>query len=196
MTRVEDIEYAVELGADALGLIFYPKSLRYVTLELAKTLTQKTFPFVDVVAVLVNPEKEFVKQLLEELPIGMLQFHGDENQAFCQQFNRPFIKAIQAKDSNQIHKAMQSFHKAKALLLDTPSTSSRGGSGELFDWDIIPKNPSLPIILSGGLNESNIQRAQALVNPYAVDLCSSLEERPGIKDHNKMRLFMKTLWGK
>lgn len=195
MTRVEDIKHAIELGVDALGLIFCPQSRRHVTLEQAKILTKHNPPFVDFVAVLVNPDPEFVHRLLEELPIHCLQFHGDEMPDFCEQFNTPYIKAIQAVDACQIEKAQHDFSKAQALLLDTPSQSARGGTGLTFDWGIIPNHLTMPIILSGGLNTLNVLAAVKASSPYAVDVCSGIELSPGIKDRIKMNEFMKTLRG-
>lgn len=195
MTREEDIAQAIALGVDALGLIFYPHSLRYVSLEKASLLTKHCPPFVDFVAVLVNPEPEMVRHLLKTLPIASLQFHGDETADFCEQFNAPYIKAIQVESTEQLQKAARDFSKAQALLLDTPSNTHRGGTGLTFDWRVIPKHLKLPIVLSGGLNESNVLEAIKTCNPYAVDVCSGIESSPGIKDTIKMNDFIKTVWG-
>lgn len=190
MTRSDDVAHAVGLGVDAIGLIFYPKSSRYITIEQAMILLKNLPPFVDAVAVLVNPEPAFVYQIITELPIQLLQFHGDESAAFCQQFNKPFIKAIHADSEAYIQKATQNFANARALLLDTPSAQVRGGTGLTFDWKVIPKQSTKPYILAGGLDESNILDALKASHPYAVDLCSSIEVTPGIKDHDKMSRFM------
>lgn len=195
MTRLEDINHAIALGVDAVGLIFYPQSLRHVSIDEAKFLTKERPPFVDFVAVLVNPDKDFVQELLYELPVNCLQFHGDETPAFCEQFNRPYIKAIQADNLCQIQKAQSDFKNAQALLLDTPSLSNRGGTGLTFDWRVIPKERTRPLILSGGLNELNVSDAIKTTNPYAVDVCSGIESSPGVKDPIKMNQFIKTLWG-
>lgn len=196
MTRSQDIEHAIHLGVDAIGLIFYPGSQRYVSLEAAQRLTKNLPPFVDAVAVLVNPDKTWVHQLLDELPIQTLQFHGDESAEFCEQFNKPFIKAIHPVSTTQIRQVMQEFANAQAILLDTPSPTSRGGTGMTFDWRIIPADAITPYILAGGLNELNLRDAINESNPYAIDVCSGIEISPGIKDHTKMSRFISTLWGK
>lgn len=195
MTRTEDVAYAIKLGVNAIGLIFYPKSTRAVSLEEAKLLTETLPPFVDVVAVVVNPDKDRVQQIVDELPVQLLQFHGEESAEFCQQFALPYIKAVPANNSDYLIQAAKEYSSAAALLLDTPSTTNKGGSGLSFNWDIIPNTLTIPIILAGGINESNVQAAIKSCNPYAVDLCSGIESQPGIKDHQKMRQFINELWG-
>ncbi|WP_115707098.1 phosphoribosylanthranilate isomerase [Legionella sainthelensi] len=193
MTRSEDIACAVNLGVDAVGLIFYPKSTRFISIEQAKILLSDLPAFVDSVAVLVNPERDLVQKIIEELPIQLLQFHGDESAEFCQQFKKPFIKAIHADSAGYIQQAAREFMMARALLLDTPSPAARGGTGLIFDWKMIPQDIAKPYILAGGINESNVLEATALCRPYAVDLCSGIEVSPGIKDHGKMSRFMHKL---
>lgn len=195
MTRAEDVAYAIELGVNAIGLIFYPKSPRNITLKQADALINKIPPFVDVVAVLVNPDLTTVQQIINELPIQYLQFHGEESQEFCQQFTVPYIKAVPAQNYANLQQATQLYPSASAILLDTPSATERGGTGRIFDWTIIPDTTSLPIILAGGINASNVQEAIAIAKPYAVDLCSGIEASVGIKDHQKMQEFIKVLWG-
>ncbi|MGF2325010.1 phosphoribosylanthranilate isomerase, partial [Acinetobacter baumannii] len=152
-------------------------------------------PFVDIVAVLVNPEQSFVQLIINEIPVQLLQFHGEESSEFCRQFNKPFIKAIHPKTAIQIQSAVDEFFDASAILLDTPSDKGRGGTGLTFDWNIIPENLSKPYILAGGLNESNILEAITMCHPYAVDVCSGIEASPGVKDHLKMSRFIKAIWG-
>jgi phosphoribosylanthranilate isomerase len=193
MTRRVDIEHAINLGVDALGFIFYEKSARYVDIGKAKELMSSLPPFVTPVAILVNPESEFVARLINELPIQLLQFHGDENAHFCQKFHMPYIKAIHPANSDHIGATTENYQRAQAILLDTPS-SSRGGSGIAFDWEVIPRSLSMPYILAGGLNEFNISDAIRHNTPYAVDICSGIEAVPGIKDHLKMSRFMTALW--
>lgn len=195
MTRSEDISHAINLGVNAIGLIFYPGSSRYVSFEKAKELLKNFPPLIDAVAVLVNPEQEFVQKIINELPIQLLQFHGDETPEFCAQFNRPFIKALHPKTALQIEQFAKEFYNSSALLFDTPSNKSRGGTGLTFDWHIIPKNLTKPYILSGGLNDGNVMMAIKACQPYAVDVCSGIEMSPGIKDHIKMSQFIKALWG-
>ncbi|WP_454783083.1 phosphoribosylanthranilate isomerase [Legionella sp. WA2022007384] len=193
MTRSEDVAHAINLGVDAIGLIFYPKSARYVSIDQAKVLLKDLPAFVNSVAVLVNPERDLVHQIVEELPIQLLQFHGDESAEFCEQFNMPFIKAIHCNSATYIHQAAQDFATARALLLDTPSEVARGGTGCAFDWKIIPQKLEKPYILAGGLDEFNVLEAIKSCHPYAVDLCSGIEVSPGIKDHGKMSRFMQKL---
>lgn len=194
MTRIEDVRYAITLGADDLGFIFYPKSPRNVSIEQAKILLTEVPDFVTTVGVLVNPEPSFVAQLLAELPLQRLQFHGEETPEFCQQFNKPYIKAIHPHNADQIKAACGTYQSADALLLDTPS-ESRGGTGQSFDWQIIPHDVAKPFYLAGGLDEFNIAEALKASNAHAVDLCSGIEAEPGIKDHHKMSRFMKALRG-
>lgn len=190
MTREQDVNYAIQLGVDAIGLIFARQSSRCIDIETAKSLLLRLPPFVSAVAVLVNPEVNDVNNIIENLPIDMLQFHGEESSEFCEQFNKPFIKAIPANSSEFILNACSLYKNSSALLLDTPHPELYGGSGKLFDWKIIPKNTSLPIIIAGGLNSENIAISVKTYRPYAIDLCSGIEFAKGIKDFNKMQQFM------
>lgn len=192
MTRSEDIAHAVTLGVDAIGFIFYPKSARGISIEKAKALIKDIPAFVDVVAVLVDPDRDVVQKIIDEIPIQLLQFHGAEEPSFCQQFKKPFIKAIQGASKAGIEQLAQDFNTACALLLDSVSHTAKGGTGQTFDWKIIPKITK-PFILAGGLNEFNVLEAIKSCHPYAVDLCSGIEVSPGIKDHNKMSHFIQKL---
>lgn len=194
MTREEDIDYAIHLGVDAIGVIFYSKSSRAVNLEQAKILLDNLPPFVQAVAVFVNPEEKLVQRVVDELPIHLLQFHGDESPEFCHQFNIPYIKAISASGAEQIQEASVLYSGASALLLDTPSHLSRGGTGLTFNWNMIPDHLKKPYILAGGLNELNVKAARHRT-PFAVDVCSGIEAMPGVKDHLKMARFIKAIWG-
>jgi phosphoribosylanthranilate isomerase len=195
MTRKEDILHAIAVGVDAIGLIFYSKSPRCVSIETAAYLLKNVPAFVDAVAVFVNPDALFVTQLLDCLPIQLLQFHGDESPEFCAQFNRPYIKAVHPTSVTQIQKAALNYTDACALLLDTPSATSFGGSGQCFDWRVVPRQLDKPIILAGGLQCTNIQDAVLECKPYAIDVCSGIEASPGIKDHEKMTRLMNELGG-
>lgn len=194
MTRTEDIACAIDLGADAIGLIFYEKSLRYVTVGQARQLLKNIPPFITVTAVVVNPARTLVEHIIAELPVDLIQFHGDEPPEFCQQFNRPFVKAIAAESTSYIQQMSADFAQARAILLDTPSALSKGGTGMTFDWQMIPQQINKPFILAGGLNAANIRQAVKTCATHAVDVCSGVEASPGIKDHQKMNEFMKTLW--
>lgn len=196
MTRREDISLAQTLGVDAIGFIFAAESPRCVSISQVKQLLRPSPLFMDTVAVLVNPDVAFVEQILQELPIQWLQFHGEESPEFCEQFNHPYIKAIPAVSTAVIHQAVKNYAGASAILLDTPSSSYRGGSGESFDWHIIPHNLEKPIILAGGLNPLRARQAVSVYKPYAVDVNSGVELSPGIKDHEKMALFVQAIGGR
>jgi phosphoribosylanthranilate isomerase len=195
MTRKEDIAYATALGVDAIGLIFYPQSSRCVSIAKAKKLLSKRSVFVDVVAVLVNPSATFVDEIVTELPGVWLQFHGEESPEFCSQFKKPYIKAVRVSSAAAIYQCNTDYHDAAAILLDTPSLTSYGGTGKTFDWDLIPQDLDKPIVLAGGLNATNVGKAVNRCLPYAVDVCSGVEASPGIKDHGKMSEFVEVLWG-
>lgn len=195
MTCQEDIAYAVNLGVDALGFIFYADSARYISLDTAATLFTRIPAFVDKVAVLVNPDVAFVWKVLNTLPVQWLQFHGEETRAFCEQFNVPYIKAVRVTSKQSIASAIADYPSADALLLDTPAVGAYGGSGQCFDWQCIPGDSSKPLILAGGLTPGNVGTAVKIAHPFAVDVCSGLEARPGVKDPVKMNAFMKALGG-
>lgn len=194
MTRKEDILHAIRIGVDAIGLIFYNKSPRCVSIEKAKKLLEGLPLFVDVVAVVVNPDIDDLFELLEQLPITVIQFHGEESQSFCKQFKKPFIKSIMGVTENEVLRQIKNYPDARAFLLDAGNETHRGGTGTQFDWNIIPKNISKPIILAGGLNTNNVKTVKLLPNDiYAVDVCSGIEKDKGIKDHQKMTAFIESL---
>lgn len=193
MTRKSDITHAIRLGVDAIGLIFYERSPRHVNIEQAKLLLEELPAFVDAVAVFVNPEMAFATQVISELPIQFLQFHGEESPEFCEKFDRPYIKAIPAMSAEAIIKTAEQHANAAALLLDTPS-ANHGGTGLAFDWHIIPRQLPKPVILAGGLDANNVVSAIAACSPYAVDVCSGIETSVGIKNHDKMNSFVNVLW--
>ncbi|WP_094090705.1 phosphoribosylanthranilate isomerase [Legionella clemsonensis] len=195
MTRAQDIAYAAALGVDAIGFIFYPKSPRYISIEQAKQLIHQVPAFLNIVAVLVNPDVSLVQQIIKELPVHYLQFHGNESARFCTGFKKPYIKAIQALSPDFIAKKCLEHTEASAILLDTPSVS-HGGTGKMFDWNVIPDTLIKPLILAGGLTAENIEKAAKEHSFYAVDVCSGVEASPGIKDHEKMNQFVNALWGK
>lgn len=196
MTRAEDIAYAASLGVDAFGLIFYPPSPRAVTLEQAAELCAHLPPFLSPVAVVVNPKSELVEDIINKIPIALLQFHGEESPEFCAQFGFPFIKSIPVTSANQVYESMLQYDKAQALLLDSSSQHVKGGSGSCFDWRLIPDSLNKDYILAGGLNAENVEQALHVCTPYALDVCSGIELNPGVKDHKKMGQFMQAVWSK
>lgn len=190
MTRIDDIQKAIQLGVNAIGLVFYPQSPRAVGIKEARSLLRDIPPFVNTVAVLVNPKVSDVTQLLDELPIDFLQFHGDESPAFCEQFQHPYIKALHGDEPL----IFNDYSSAKAILLDSATKTLRGGTGQTFNWELIPDARNKPLILAGGLNELNVASAVASCAPFAVDVCSGVEVSPGVKDPIKMQRFLDALW--
>jgi phosphoribosylanthranilate isomerase len=149
ITRIEDGVAAAAAGADAIGLVFYPKSPRYVVAEQAAAIVAALPPFVDVVGLFVNASSEFVHETLAQVPIGLLQFHGDEDETYCRQFDRAYIKAARVRPDLDLVQYAASFESARALLLDA-FVDGYGGAGHVFDWDLIPSGLPRPIVLSGG----------------------------------------------
>jgi len=189
ITRRQDAEFSVEMGADALGLVFYPPSPRAVTIAQAQQIIQGLPPFVTLVALFVNAQVEEVNSCLAALPIGILQFHGDESPAYCEQFNYPYMKAIRMRDDIDLNAEMGRYASASAILLDSYQPGMPGGTGHVFDWSLIGKI-NKPLILAGGLNVDNIARAIKNIQPYAVDVSGGVEQAKGIKDNQKISDFM------
>jgi phosphoribosylanthranilate isomerase len=193
MTRKQDIDYAIELGVDAIGMIFDERSPRAITPEKAKQLTDGLAPLISIVSVFVNPSFELVGKVINAMPSSILQFHGEESIDFCQQFNRPFIKAVRVKTTQDIIQANLVYNEASALLLDSYSVKAHGGTGETFDWKKIPEI-NKPYILAGGLNAVNCVDAVQQAKPYAIDVSSGVEQSPGIKDRVKMKTLIDKVW--
>ena len=191
ITRVQDGVAAASLGANAIGLMFFRGSARFVTLARAKEIITAIPPFVSVVAVFVNPEKDQVTQIIDNLSVDLLQFHGDESAEFCTQFSRPYIKAVRVKPGVDLLQYAIGYSQSKGLLVDAFIEGSQGGTGQVFDWSLIPKNISRPLILSGGLNSGNVKQAVAQVKPWAVDVSSGVETEKGIKDAMKIAAFIR-----
>ena len=192
LTRVEDVCAAVDAGADAIGLVFYGKSPRYVDLALAAELARAVPPFITIVGLFVNEDPAQVRRTLAAVPIHLLQFHGDEDDAYCRQFDRPFVKAARVAPGIDLVQYAGAFPSAQAILLDA-FVDGFGGGGKVFDWTLIPKNLKTPIILSGGLDSDNVADAITRVRPAAVDVSSGVElndAAKGIKDAEKIRAFV------
>lgn len=191
ITRAEDAQIAVQAGADALGFVFYPPSPRYVAPARAASIVAAVPAFVCTVGLFVNHDAESVRQILAEVSLDLLQFHGDEPPSFCRQFGKPYIKAVRVKsDTNLVQYALD-FHDAKALLLDAFVEGVPGGTGEAFDWNLLPRDFSKPIILAGGLTPENVEHAIRLTQPYAVDVSGGVELSKGIKSADKIAAFIK-----
>jgi phosphoribosylanthranilate isomerase len=190
VTRQQDADFAAESGADAIGLVFYPPSPRAVTVAQAKQIISGLPPFVTVVALFVNPEKEDVLHCLDALSIDILQFHGDESPAFCAQFGKPYMKAIRMKPDTDLTTLATDYQSAAGLLLDSYQPGVPGGTGVAFDWSII-NQINKPIILAGGLNADNVAEAIQQVRPFAVDVSGGVESEKGIKSNEKISTFMR-----
>lgn len=189
LTRLVDLHVAVKAGADAIGLVFYPPSPRYVDLKKAAELARIVPPFVTIVGLFVNADLAQVKETLAAVPIHLLQFHGDEDEDYCQQFDRPYVKAARVKPGMDLVQYIADFPSAQAILLDA-FVDGYGGGGKVFDWRLIPPGLAKPIVLSGGLDAGNVGDAIARVRPAAVDVSSGVETAKGIKDAEKIRAFV------
>lgn len=189
ITRVEDALAAALGGADAIGMIFYPKSPRFVARTAAREIRRALPPFVSCVAVFVNPSPAEVQEVIEEVGPTHLQFHGDESAGFCGQFGLPAIKAFRVRQGADLLKSTASFPDAAAWLLDA-FVEGYGGAGESFDWSLVPEVLDRPMILSGGLTPINVGEAVRRVRPWAVDVASGVEASKGIKDHGMMERFI------
>lgn len=190
ITQVEDAIAAVSNGADALGFVFYRHSSRYIEAGEAAKIAQQLAPFVCKVALFVNPTSDEVDTVLSTVPIDIIQFHGDEEEAFCRSFNTPYIKAIRMQQQTDISYCAKTYNSAAALLLDAFDQAQYGGTGETFDWALLPNKCSLPLILAGGLGPNNVYQAIQNTQPYAVDVSSGVEKSKGVKDHQLIKQFM------
>jgi phosphoribosylanthranilate isomerase len=191
ITREQDLQAAVAAGADALGFVFYAKSPRNIDAQRASELLAALPPFVTSVGLFVDPAAETVRAVLAQAPLDVLQFHGDETPEFCRQFGRPYLKAIRVRPGVDLVECAARYADAQGLLLDAYIEGVPGGTGESFDWALIPRDLSLPVILSGGLQPGNVAGAVRAVRPYAVDVSSGVEASKGIKDAAKVAAFIK-----
>jgi phosphoribosylanthranilate isomerase len=191
ITRVEDALAAAVMGVDAIGLVFYPKSPRHVSIEQAASICSQLPAFITTVALFLDAEQAFVDDVIKQLPIDLLQFHGAEDPVYCERFNRPYIKALGMASLNQEGLISQSraYKHARGLLLDSHAEGAAGGTGETFDWDSIP-DLNTPVILAGGLTVVNVADAVRRVRPWAVDVSSGVESSKGIKSVDLMSAFM------
>lgn len=189
ITRVEDALAATRLGADALGLVFYPPSPRALTAEQAQTIIAALPPFVTTVGLFVNEAEATIRSLLSQVPLDLLQFHGDESEVDCRRYGRPYIKALRMKDGVDIGKQARHYPTAAGILLDSYQPGVPGGTGQIFDWECTPLLDQA-LILAGGLNPANVRTAIQTVRPYAVDVSGGVEAEKGIKDQQKMAAFI------
>ena len=192
-TQVDEVVIAAKLGVDAIGLVFYPLSPRYVSIEQAKKIVKALPAFVTVVALFVDEKESYIKQVINSVSIDCIQFHGDETPDECRVYNKPYMKAIRMKPDVNVLEIANQYHDASALLLDAYHPGIKGGSGSQFDWDLIPKDCSKPIILAGGLQVDNVKQAIQSVRPYALDVSSGVEKTKGFKDVAKMAAFIQAI---
>jgi phosphoribosylanthranilate isomerase len=191
LTRREDVEAAVALGVDAVGLVFHPKSPRAVAVEQAAQLVEALPAFVSAVGLFVDAEAERVRAVLERVPLDLLQFHGAEPPDYCAGFGRPWIKAIPVRAGLDLEAETRRYARARSLLLDTYDPALAGGTGRCFDWGLVPAGLAPSVILAGGLAPSNVADALRRLRPYAVDVSGGIEQAKGLKDLDKMTDFMK-----
>jgi len=192
ITRIEDALHICQAGADAIGLVFYSKSPRNVSIQQANQICLSLPPFVTSVGLFMDASEEFVHSVLASVPLDLLQFHGSETPEYCASFKRPYIKAVAMKSRSpaEFVEVANQYHDAKGFLVDSHATGEAGGTGETFDWGDVPKSYPKPIILAGGLKPANIALAIKQTKVYAMDLSSGVESAPGIKDKQLINQLM------
>ena len=191
LTRVADALMACEAGADAIGLVFYPPSSRYIEPARAAEIVRALPPFVQSVGLFVNPQPADVERTLAQVELDLLQFHGNEPAAMCSTFARPYIKAVAMRDGLDVNAIMAQHTQARGFLLDAYHPDKPGGTGEVFDWQRFPQRADKPLILAGGLTEANVAEAVRQCRPYAVDVSGGVESAPGKKSADKVFAFIK-----
>ena len=191
LTRIDDALAAAHAGANAVGIVLFEKSPRYVTNEQAARIVRAIPPFVMPVALMVNPASADVEKVIRQVRPALLQFHGDEPPDFCSSFAIPYIKALRVRPETDLLQYARDYVTAKGLLLDAFVEGIEGGTGASFDWTLIPRRFPLPLILAGGLNPDNVTEAISRVHPWAVDVSSGVELEKGIKDAAKIAAFMR-----
>ena len=190
ITRVEDALAAAQLGAHAIGLVFFAGSPRAVTLQQARDIIAALPPFVVPVGLFVNADAQTVRATIAAAPVQLLQFHGDETPQYCAGFGLPYLRAVRVRPGVDLLQYAREFHTARGLLLDAYVDGVHGGTGATFDWSLIPRDLPAPVVLSGGLHAENVTEAVRRVRPWAVDVSSGVESAKGIKDVQKMAAFM------
>lgn len=189
ITRIEDALAAAQAGADAIGLVFYPPSPRYVSVEQARAIVGSLPPFVSAVALFVNAAPAEVERVIDRVRPALLQFHGDESPADCERFGHPYLRAARMRDGFDLLDFAQRFSTSRALLLDA-FVPGYGGAGEVFDWSRIPANVAHPLVLSGGLHAANVTQAIRRVRPWGVDVSSGVEASKGVKSARRIAEFI------
>jgi phosphoribosylanthranilate isomerase len=197
ITRVEDAELAARLGADAVGLVFYSRSKRAVTIDQAQSVRKRLSAFVSLTALFVNADAVEVNKVLGQVRVDCLQFHGEETPEFCASFGVPWMKAIRVQPGMDVAALAEQYHHAAAVLLDSFDPQQAGGTGHTFDWTVARdciQRCRVPIVLAGGLSAQNVAGAIREVQPYAVDVSSGVESAPGLKCPVKMQAFFNEVY--
>ncbi|QIB67277.1 phosphoribosylanthranilate isomerase [Kineobactrum salinum] len=190
ITSADDALAACNAGADALGLVFYEPSPRGIRVQQARDIVAAIPPFVTVVALFVDESAAVIDRILEQVAVDCIQFHGSESAAFCEQFGRPYLKALRVRPGQDIAAACQRYPGARAVLLDSWQPDLPGGTGTTFDWGLAPARLARPLVLAGGLNDSNVGAAIRALAPAGVDVSGGVERAPGQKDIPKMSRFI------
>lgn len=180
----------VDAGAEALGLVFYAASPRAVAIEQARAIAFAAGPFAVVTGLFVNADPEFVAAVLQQVPLQLLQFHGDETPEYCESFSRPYMKAIRMRPELDVVAAIAEYPSASGILLDAYRPGVPGGTGETFDWARVPQQSTKPLVLAGGLTSANVAEAIRATQVYGVDVSGGVESAPGKKDHGKITSFI------
>jgi len=180
----------VEAGADAIGLVFYEPSPRFVTVEDAAAIVRRLPAFVTTVALVVNADADTIAAVVDRVGVDLLQFHGQECADYCARHRRPWIKAVRMKPDTDLKAAQAEFAASRGILLDAYRPGVPGGTGETFDWDRIPPSLAPHIVLAGGLKVANVAEAIRRVRPFAVDVSGGVEAEKGIKDPQKIKAFI------
>jgi len=191
ITRPQDAIVAVGHGCDAIGLVFFPPSPRNVSIEQAQAICAVVPPFVTIVGLFVDARPAQVEQVLDAVPLTLLQFHGEETPVECAAYGRPYMKAVRVKPGLNLLQCATDYATAQALLLDAHADGLPGGTGLTFDWALVPERMPKPIVLAGGLHADNVATAIRQVRPYAVDVSGGVEQSKGIKDADKIAAFMR-----
>jgi len=193
-TKVEDALFASHLGVDAIGLVFYPPSPRHLEIDQAVKISNALPAFVSIVALFVDAAENQIREVLREVPVDVIQFHGDESAESCRVYNKPYIKALAMRQDVDIENYSETYHDASGLLLDAYDPGVKGGTGTRFNWSMIPDSYNFPLILAGGLDAGNAKKAVQSVRPFALDVSSGVEMQKGIKDAAKMAAFVEQVY--
>jgi len=193
ITRPEDAQVAVANGADAIGLVFYAESPRAVDSARAVEIVAEVAPFVTVVALFVDASKSAIEQVLAAVPVDVIQFHGQESATYCEQFERPYLKAVRVKPGLDLAAAVTPYGRARGVLLDSWQEGVPGGTGKTFDWQLAADRIARPMVLAGGLDAANVGAAMAQLHPAGVDVSGGVESSPGIKCPRRIAEFVRAV---